>query len=419
MRGPQDEINHRRSKGIHLLNSVGVYFETGAFVDPEEARAEFHKANPFVELNRNRLKDDSFRVEKNVDMAMAHVQMLQEAKSEIDQIGPRPMPPQNEGGQKMSGRLYIAQQETGALEMKPVFDCLRKWAIAIFKRYHWLIRMTWNAEQWFVVVDEDTEEKYRLVGVNVEMSRGERLQTAIDDGTELKKAVRYAYGFQGRQLLRQATAHVQQTIAQIQQQGGQPPQQGQVQQAVVNALLSLPISQERITANDIGRSNVNIIIETSPNSVLAQHEQFQELTGLAKEGLLPMANPKVFEVILEASSLYNKAKLIKILNAPPDEATQQAQQAAQQAQQMQMQKQIELLGAQVANLVAQSEKAKAQAALAASKVQTEPTVGMLKQAQAQETLSRIPGNEQDANKKQAESLKVAHEAGHASVGETQ
>jgi hypothetical protein len=424
MRGPQDEINHRRSKAIHLLHTREIHYETGALAHPEEAEAELLKANPMLEYGRGRLKD-GVEIVRNTDLAMAQVQMLQEAKSEIDQIGPRPMPTEGSGGSKMSGRLYIAQQETGAMEMRPVFDALRRWAISIFKRYAWLIRQTWTEEQWFNVKDEESDEGYRLVSVNRKMTRGERFQEALDNGIELERAARFAYGKEARLMVRGAKRQVQQMVAQMTQQAiqeaqaqGSPPtpppqpKPADIQAEVVGILLQDKFSADEVVANDVGRVNVDLIIETSPNSVLAQHEQFQELVGMAKDGLLPLQDPKILKVIIEASSLRNKRKLAAMLDQPPDEATVQAQQAQQQAQQAQMQKQIELLGAQVQKMLADAEAAKAKAALAASKVQTEPTVGMLNQAKAQKALSDA---EADSTLKRTQAVKTAQEAGEASV----
>ena len=78
--------------------------------------------------------------------------------------------------------------------------------------------------------------------------------------------------------------------------------------------------------NSIGEMDVDIIIDTAPDMVTLQQEQFDQLAKMATSGV-----PIPPDVLLEASSLRNKAKLIEKMK----EASQQSQQA--QAQQMQAQ----------------------------------------------------------------------------------
>lgn len=87
--------------------------------------------------------------------------------------------------------------------------------------------------------------------------------------------------------------------------------------------------------NSIGEMDVDIIIDTAPDMVTLQQEQFDQLAKMATSGV-----PIPPDVLLEASSLRNKAKLIEKMQ----EATQQGQQA--QAQQMQAQQAREDMDAQ-------------------------------------------------------------------------
>jgi hypothetical protein len=51
LKSPQDEVNHRRSKALHLLNSRRVVSEKGAVDDIEVARREWAKPDGWVETN--------------------------------------------------------------------------------------------------------------------------------------------------------------------------------------------------------------------------------------------------------------------------------------------------------------------------------------------------------------------------------
>lgn len=424
MIGPQEEINHRRSKGVHLLNAKEVYYETGALQNPEETRGELLKADPFVEVSRGRLKD-GFKVERPGALVDAHVTLMQEAKGEIDQLGPHGVMQGEGGNSKMTGRLFIAQQEVGEMELKPVFDALRQFALAIFYRYLWLGKKIATEETWFNVLDEDDDSAYRLVGINRKMSRGERFQEALDEGTEIDKAARFAFGKDAKKMLRGATKQAQmqlQAMAQQAQAMGQqmpPPKPADQQELVKNLILMQPLSSEVTLKNDVAKANVDLIIETSSNSIIARNEQFTEIAEMMSKQLLPSQDPRMVVALLEASDVRHKRKIIKMLQKPPDEAQVQAQQMAQQAQQMEMQKRIELLAAQVANFTAQAGKAQAVAQLTAAKVQTEPTVGMLHQAQAAKAAAEAqavgPTTAAQIQKTQIEAQRTAFDAGKASV----
>src|SRR5882757_5930627 len=51
LKSPQDEINHRRSKALHLLNSRRVISEKGAVDDVERARKEWARPDGWLEIN--------------------------------------------------------------------------------------------------------------------------------------------------------------------------------------------------------------------------------------------------------------------------------------------------------------------------------------------------------------------------------
>jgi hypothetical protein len=409
--GPQDEINHRRSKSIHALHASRIVFEQGALLNPEEAQGELMKPDGKVELTKGSLEQKRFQVLDNAQELAGNVTMLQDAKNEIDQVGPRPIPVP-EGGAKISGRLFIAQQEAGAMELKPVFDNLRRWAIRAFRSYWYLIRQTWTEEKWFTVRDPDNESDFRFVRMNSPMTKAERLEDLLEKQVELPRAIRMVYGIEGPRLLRKMTMLIQQQMVQAAQQAGQqPPSPQQVQGEVVEAILRDEISQKIIVVNDAAQMDVDIIVETSANSVIIEHEQFQELVGMVREGILPL-DKNVLTVLLEASSLPRKTKLIAMLNQPPSQAEQQAAAMQQQAQMAEMQKRVELLAAQVEKMRADSKKSAAQAALAAAKTQGEQFVAAERQTDAELNRAEATLVPHEANLKDAQAEKARAEARH-------
>ena len=85
-KGPQDEINHRRSKALHILNSRRLILDKGSVDDVEKTRIEWARPDGVVEVNPGKkvTPDD-----QKADFA-GQLQMLQEAKTEIENFGPNP-----------------------------------------------------------------------------------------------------------------------------------------------------------------------------------------------------------------------------------------------------------------------------------------------------------------------------------------
>jgi len=107
-------------------------------------------------------------------------------------------------------------------------------------------------------------------------------------------------------------------------------------------------------ANSIAEMDVDIIIDTAPDMVTLQQEQFDQLAKMAGSGV-----PIPPDVLLEASSLRDKAKLIekmKEANAQAAQAQQAAQQAEQARQDMDTQSQAQLRGAQAVKSVTDAQK---------------------------------------------------------------
>ncbi|RDD69222.1 portal protein [Paracoccus versutus] len=107
-------------------------------------------------------------------------------------------------------------------------------------------------------------------------------------------------------------------------------------------------------ANSIAEMDVDIIIDTAPDMVTLQQEQFDQLAKMAGSGV-----PIPPDVLLEASSLRDKAKLIekmKEANAQAAQAQQAAQQAEQARQDMDTQSQAQLRGAQAVKNVTDAQK---------------------------------------------------------------
>jgi len=278
----QDEINKRRSKAMHLLNVRQVKVERGAVEDINKARAELAKPDGMVEVTPGMM----FDVLPTNDMAAAQLELLREAKQEIDAVGVNAALSGNEG-RVMSGRALMARSEQGLNELGPAFDAFKRWQLEVYRRVWMCVRQFWTSEKWIRVTDDESNTKF--VGLNQPMTLGE-------------------------QLLEEMESSGQKVTPEMQQQAKMDPRM----QRIVG------------TRNNVAEMEVDIILDAVPANASLQIEQFQVLADMASKGI-PI--PPV--ALVEASSLRNKQKIIEAMQGgekkseiPPE--VEQAMQAAGQ-----------------------------------------------------------------------------------------
>lgn len=159
MISPQDEINKRRSKALHYLNSRQVVAEEGAVPDVAAAKRELARPDGWVV----KYPGMELTIGDPIQMASGEMQLLSEAKAEIDASGVHPA---LQGDvQAPSGRAVEALQQAGLAEMAVLFDALRDWNWRVYRAVWNRIRQFWTAERWIRVTDD--ERNLRWVGLNV------------------------------------------------------------------------------------------------------------------------------------------------------------------------------------------------------------------------------------------------------------
>jgi hypothetical protein len=266
MIGPQDEINKRRSKALHLLNTNQMVYERGAVQDVEKARREAARPDGAIELNPGGF--ETFKLETRLDLATAQMSLLQEAKNEIDQMAGNIALQGNALNQNSaSGKAIIASQQGGAMEIAPILDKLRDMDLRVFRAVWYRIRQFWTAEKWVRITDDERNVKW--VGLNVD------------------------------------------------------PQQVQM------ALMQNPEMQGKIAGvvPQLAELDCDIIIDDAPDGITPQIEQFQALVELKKmdaNGELP------FRAIMAAMpNLRNKQEILAQMDESAQGAQQSNAQMAQ------------------------------------------------------------------------------------------
>lgn len=285
MISPQDEINKRRSKALHLLSTTTIIAEHGAVESIEQARREVNRPDGVV-MTRNGMR---FDIERNADLAMGQFNLLQEAKAEIDASGVNPA---IEGDASApSGRAQEMMLQSGLAEMSKVLGGLRSWTWDVYRQVWYRVRQYWTEERWVRVTDD--ERNLRWVAINKPVKQWE-------------------------------------LMAQEAEQAGQPLEPEQLQQMQADPSLQQVVQVQ----NELAELDVDLILEDGPDSITIQSEQFEQLVQLKQSD--PSSIPT--RAIIEASSIRNKQQVLEHLDQggiPPQiqQQMQQMQQALQEAEQ--------------------------------------------------------------------------------------
>ena len=186
---------------------------------------------------------------------------------------------------ELSGRAILANQAGGVAQNEPLADSLRFWSRRVYEMIWMGARQYWSAGKWVRVTDDLGD--VRWVGINRQVT----LQDELAEMPEQQRAM---------------------AMQQLQLQPNDP----RLQQVI------------RVE-NDISDLDVDITIEEGQNIPTLMAEDFQSLVQLAsiQPGLIPG------EVLIAASSLRNKDKLLEMMKAHQQAQAQQQQQAGQMAQQ--------------------------------------------------------------------------------------
>ena len=163
---PQDAINKRQSKFLHLMSvrqTFGNELAMGSMTT-RELREQAARPDGHFALGSNVEFGKHFGVVPTTDMAQGQFQLLQQAIMEMDLQGPNAAM-QGKDPRNQSGRAILAQQQGGALESNPTFDTLRHMDNECYKKIWRRIRQSWTAQDYIRVTDD--ERNVRWTGINM------------------------------------------------------------------------------------------------------------------------------------------------------------------------------------------------------------------------------------------------------------
>lgn len=163
MKSMQDEINHRRSKFLHMLNVRQVFVRTGMVEDVDKLRAQLARPDGVIEHNGEWNKEVG--LVDNSDQIRGQAELLTESQAALENLGPNPGLIGKGGGvADQSGRAILAQRDSGMTELSPVFERLRDWKLRCYRAIWNRIKQSWTGERWIRVTDD--KRTVRFVGIN-------------------------------------------------------------------------------------------------------------------------------------------------------------------------------------------------------------------------------------------------------------
>lgn len=152
--GPQDEINQRRSKALHISNARRLKVVKGAVDDIETTRREWARPDGVIEINPG-FADQVMEDDQQADLA-AQLQLMQDARQEIDSfanINPALMA-QSDVPDDHSGVAINLLQKAGIAEIGSFLLAYRDWKIRVYRAIWNIVTREWKAERWIRVTDD-------------------------------------------------------------------------------------------------------------------------------------------------------------------------------------------------------------------------------------------------------------------------
>lgn len=250
----QDEVNMRRSRALHLFNSrqMKQVAEAQNPVKASEVRREAAKADGLIPYG--------WEPAMNTDMALGNVELMRDAEARLERHSPNPAV-LGRTGENSSGRNNLIRQQAGLIELTPVLGGIEDFELR-FYRFIWsTIRQEWNEPKWIRTTDDIGAPKF--LQVNEPIMQG--MVPVID------------------------------------------PQTGQPQFDPVTRQIAMRPNVVGVK-NRPAEMDMDIIIDSTPDTANLAQEQFQELVRLA--GVYgPQEVP--FEDLIEVSVLPRKRQFLE------------------------------------------------------------------------------------------------------------
>lgn len=161
MRPMQDEVNARRSRGLHLLNSRQIQNTdpTAPPVDVETVRREAASADGVIPMG--------WQTVQAQDLASGNLQMLAEAKDSLSRMVPVALAQDLREGNAASGRARQVAQQAGLTQFGRGFGRLEDFEERVYRQFWHCAQQFWTAPMYIRVTDNPRAPDFLEVNVPV------------------------------------------------------------------------------------------------------------------------------------------------------------------------------------------------------------------------------------------------------------
>jgi len=153
MRSSQDEINQRRSKGLHILNSRRMIAASNDGKDIERIRREAARPDGVIQYPPG-TEPPQFDDGAKGQELQGQLAFLEDAKNEIENYGFNPAL-MGQGVDKLSGRAMQIQQQAGIAELGPYLLAFKGWKLRVYRAIWNAVQQFWEGEKWIRVTDDE------------------------------------------------------------------------------------------------------------------------------------------------------------------------------------------------------------------------------------------------------------------------
>lgn len=298
MLSPQDELNAYGSRALHLARSRQIKVSDPSFppdVDAETAKKQAAAPDGAIPAGWEPVQTSDL---------MAGMQiMMGEARQALVRQAPTPAVLADASAANQSGRSRLVLQQAGMTEIARALGRFEDFENDMY-RMAWNVLKQFKTEQWWIRTTGDDSKKAEFMGLN---------QPVGPDGEPMD------------------------------------PRMAQMMEA-----RGIPVPKK----NELAKMDVDIEVETVPDTANLQAEQFEALSPMFPLLAQAVGPKKAFEVGVLLSSIPEKQRIKDIVDKP-DEVPPEQQQAMQQQAQMkeqleQMAVQLQMQAAQLANMETQA-----------------------------------------------------------------
>lgn len=294
MLSPQDELNAYGSRALHLARSRQIKVSDPSFPpDVDAATAKKEAASPDGAI------PSGWEPVQTTDLMAGMQIMMGEARQALVRQAPTPAVLADASAANQSGRSRLVLQQAGMTEIARALGRFEDFENDMY-RMAWNVLKQFKTEEWWIRTTGDDSKKPEFMGLN---------QPVGPDGKPID------------------------------------PRMAQMMEAQ-----GIPVPKK----NELATMDVDIEVETVPDTANLQAEQFEALAPMLQLLAEAVGPKKAFEIGVALSSIPEKQRIKELVEKPdeiPPEQQAQMQQQQQMQEQMQQQAvQLQLMAAQLANM---------------------------------------------------------------------